>query len=100
MDSLYSPEGSTSAAEPEETEETESIDEEEASSPTAVIDNKVLSPAGKPLKEGDKITITVVKNFGDESEIKITTESAGSEVQPPDMMSESNSELDKMDEGY
>lgn len=77
----------------------ESIDEQEASSPTAVIDNKVLSPGGEPLKEGDRIIVTIVKNYGDESEIRYGKAEAGEEVQSPGMMEEANAELDTMDEG-
>lgn len=55
---------------PESESETESVDKEEAGMETAIVDNKILSPEGEPLKEGDKITVRVVKNYGEECEIE------------------------------
>ncbi len=95
--SSESPEVSSGETAKEESSETESIDQEEAESSTAVVSNKVLSPGGEPLKEGDTITLTIVKNFGDESEIKYAKETSGKKVQAPrDMMAEADSELDEM----
>ena len=78
----------------------ESIDAEEAEAAgeTALIDNKILSPAGEPLKEGDKIILEVVKNYGGESEVKYAK--TGTKVQAPGMgmMDEANAELDRMSE--
>jgi len=84
--------------EPEE--EPETIDQEEQESESAVVSNKVLSPGGEPLKEGDKIILTVVKNYGDESEVKYATESSASSVKPPgDGMAGAEAELEAMDMG-
>lgn len=49
----------------------ESVDKqnEEAGAKTALISNKILSPEGQPLKEGDEVVLKVVKNYGDESEV-------------------------------
>lgn len=88
------PEGESEMPEAEDAEE--SIDQEEEGGSTAVVDSKVLSPDGKPLKEGDEVVLTVVKCYGEECEVKATTKGAGSEVQPPGMMDESNAELDSM----
>ena len=99
MDDLY--ESDTAEAPETETEEgetPESIDAEEAEGKTAVVDNKVLSPKGESLKEGDELTVVVVKNYGEDSEIRFKSKSAGKEVQPPGGMMESdNAELDAMD---
>lgn len=78
----------------------ESIDQEEAEGDTAMIDNKVLAPEGEPLKEGDEIVLVVVKNYGNESEIRYAPKKSGKEVQPSGSMAEANSELDSMDTGY
>lgn len=105
MDGLYpSSEAPAETPAPEgeeggEEEATESIDEEEAEGDTAVIDNKVLAPEGEPLKEGDEIVLVVVKNYGNESEVRYAPKSGG-EVQPSGSMAEANSELDAMDQGY
>ena len=105
MDSLYesdeteSPETETEEDESESEEAPESIDAEEAEGKTAVVDNKVLAPAGEKLKEGDELTIVVVKNYGGESEIRFKSKSSGKEVQPPKgMMDEANAELDMMNQ--
>ena len=84
------------AAESEEAPE--SIDEEEAEGSTAIVDKKVLSPDGTPLKEGDEVSLTVVKCYGEECEVRYSKKKSGSEVQPPGMMSDSNAELDMMDQ--
>lgn len=47
-----------------------SVDEENAASDTALVSNKILSPDGEPLKEGDEIVVRIVKNYGNESEIE------------------------------
>lgn len=94
-----SEEASSEMEETQETPEAESIDQEEAESDSAVVANKVLAPGGEPLKEGDEITLVVVKNYGDESEIRYATKKPGKEVQPPrGMMDEANAELDQMDQ--
>lgn len=90
------------AAAPEQAESPETIDEETAEGQSAVVSNSVLSPGGTPLKEGDTVTLTVVKNFGDESEVRVVATPAASEsVQLPGGLSQSDAaELDAMDEGY
>jgi len=104
MDNLYSSEESPNAEAPEmeqegEAPENETVDQEEAESGTAVIDNKVLSPQGVALKEGDKVILTVVKNYGDESEVKYVPEKAkGTTKPPPGGMDEAEAELDQMNE--
>jgi len=99
MDDLY--ESDTAEAPETETEEgetPESIDAEEAEGETAVVDNKVLSPKGESLKEGDELTVVVVKNYGEDSEIRFKRKSSGKEVQPPEgMIASANAELDAMD---
>ena len=103
-ESLYasgeSPEGAEAPEEAAEGEETpQSIDEEEAEGSTAIVDKKVLSPDGKPLKEGDEVVLTVVKCYGEECEVRYAPKKSGGEVQPPGgMMDESNSELDAMNQ--
>jgi hypothetical protein len=106
-ESLYASEGAPAeATAPEEAaegaEETapESIDEEEAEGSTAIVDKKVLSPDGKPLKEGDEVVLTVVKCYGEECEVRYAPKKSGGEVQPPGgmMMDESNAELDAMNQ--
>lgn len=58
-------------------EEKPSVDEENASADTALVSNKILSPEGEPLKEGDEIVVRVVKNYGDESEIEYAPKKGG-----------------------
>jgi len=102
MDDLYESDETAEApeTETEEGETPESIDAEEAEGDTAVVDNKVLAPAGAELKEGDEITVVVVKKYGEESEIRFKSKSSGKEVQPPaGMMDSANAELDAMDQG-
>lgn len=48
----------------------ESVDEENAGQETALVSNKILSPEGESLKPGDEIVLQVVKNYGDECEVK------------------------------
>lgn len=47
-----------------------SVDDENAMSDTALVPNKILSPDGEPLKEGEEIVVRIVKNHGDECEIE------------------------------
>lgn len=65
------------AAESETSEETASVDEENAASNTALVSNKILSPEGEPLKEGDEIVVRIVKNYGNESEIEYAPHKEG-----------------------
>ena len=69
MDSGY---GSSDAAEVTPPDEKPSVDQEneDAGEKTALVSNKILSPEGEPLKEGDEIVVRVVKNYGDESEVE------------------------------
>ena len=72
-DAFYSsPEGEEEVAEETETtEETpESVDEEEAANPTALLPTSAL---GKNAKVGDSITVKVVKIYGDEVEVSISS---------------------------
>jgi hypothetical protein len=56
-----------------------SIDQENEDSgeSTALISNKILSPEGEPIKPGDEIVLQVVKNYGDESEVKYAPHKGG-----------------------
>lgn len=68
MDSSYA--SATAAEEPESPSPPESVDEENAGQDTAIVSNKILSPDGEALNEGDEIVVRIVKNYGDESEIE------------------------------
>lgn len=59
------------------TKEQPSVDQENAMSDTALVPNKVLSPDGEPLQEGEEIVLVVVKNHGDESEVKYAPKKGG-----------------------
>lgn len=74
MDSAYS---SAPVAPPKESSKPESVDEETAEEQTTVIPNKILSPDGEPLKEGDEVVLVVVKNYGEESEVKYAPKKGG-----------------------
>lgn len=68
MDEAYG--GDTAAAESAPAKAAdETVDQENAEEMTALVSNKILSPEGEPLKEGDEIVVKIVKNYGDESEI-------------------------------
>ena len=72
-DAFYSsPEGTEEVAEETETTEEipESVDEEEAANPTALLPTSAL---GKNAKVGDSITVKVVKIYGDEVEVSISS---------------------------
>lgn len=94
MDSIYSDEAETPESPKEEA--TETVDEESAESNTAVVDNKVLSPDGEPLKEGDEIVLKVVKNYGGECEVTYAPKKGGSEKSSKSDMDSANEELDAM----
>lgn len=79
-----------------ETEQT-SVDKEEQTSDTALVSNKILSPEGEPLKEGDEIVVRVVKNYGDESEIEYAPKSESSD-DSEEPMSQEASELSALSE--
>lgn len=78
MDSSY---GSSDQGEVKPPDESgaESVDEKNETAETTVVPNKILSPDGEPLKEGDEIVVQIVKNYGDESEIKYAPHKAGEE---------------------
>jgi len=91
-DAFYSsPEGTEEVAEETETtEETpESVDEEEAANPTALIPTSAL---GKNAKIGDTVTLKIVKLYDDEAEVEITTGKTKTEPMSADM------EIDAMEE--
>jgi hypothetical protein len=64
---------------------------------SAVVDNKVLTgPDGQPPEEGAEIVVTVVKNFGEESEIRYAPKvKPGAEESP---LASVDSEIDAMDQ--
>lgn len=78
-ESLYGSPEPMGEGEGAENESAESVDQEEAegAEQTAVISNKILSPEGEPLKPGDEIVLQVVKNYGDESEVKYAPHKPG-----------------------
>lgn len=90
MDSSY---GSESSSTPKE-----SVDQEnqESMEHTVVVPNKLLSPDGEPLKAGDEIVVQVVKNYGDESEIKYAPHKKGEEEEETTETPESDVANDMM----
>lgn len=70
--------------------EGQSVDEanESAGASTAIVSNKLLSPDGEPLKEGDEVVVQIVKNYGDESEIKYAPKKGGEETEEEPMSTE------------
>lgn len=72
LDALKPPDGKEKRA-----GEQPSVDEENATAQTALISNKILSPEGEPIKPGDEIVLQVVKNYGDESEVKYAPHKEG-----------------------
>lgn len=82
----------------------QTVDSENAENETAVVSNKILSPYGEPLKEGDEIVVRVVKNYGDECEIEYAPHKEGEEEEEPapteDSMNEQTSkEIGALDTG-
>ncbi len=74
----------------ETTEETpESIDEVEAKNPTALLPTSAL---GEGVREGDTVTVKVVKLHGDEVEVEISSSS-----KPTKEAMSSDEELDSME---
>ena len=71
MDDLYS-EDDSETVEETSTETVESVEPH-----SELVSKKLLS--GKSVKPGDKVILTVVKDFGDEVELKYSTESKESE---------------------
>lgn len=80
MDDTYS----APVTKPGSTEAKPSVDDENAMSNTAVVSNKILSPNGEPLKEGEEIVVRIVKNYGDESEIEYAPKEGGGTEEPSD----------------
>lgn len=64
-----------------ETDESETVDEENENNPTAILP---LSALGKGVKEGDSITLTVVKRHGDEVEVSLSGKKKSSEPKSAD----------------
>lgn len=80
MDESYAAETpAVTAPESPEDESKETVDQEATEGMTTIVPNKILSPDGEPVNEGDEIVVRVVKNYGDESEI----EYAPKEEAPP-----------------
>lgn len=91
LDAGYGSDSSVEAPEESESTDKQSVDQEEAGEQTAIVSNKILSPDGEPLNEGDEIVVQVVKNYGSESEIKYAPKKGGeseeSESEPETMES-------------
>ncbi len=92
-DAFYSDGGSQDGNDPaeEKGETTDSIDEEEAENPTALIP---MSALGDNAKEGDVITMRVKKVYGDEVEVSI---SSSKDSKPKKESQSPDEELDSMD---
>jgi len=87
-DAFAAPE--TDAAETEN-ETPDSIDEQEAENPTALLP---LSALGKNVKAGDTVTLKVVKLYDDEAEVELSSET---ETESPAEDASAGEELDSMD---
>ena len=74
MDSAYSGEAPVNSP-----AEKSSVDEQNATSETALVPNKILCPGGEPLKDGEEILVRVVKNHGEESEIECVSQKESTE---------------------
>lgn len=97
MDSSYA---NAPVKPPEKPAEDESVDQEAGEEQTALISNKILSPDGEPIKEGDEIVVQVVKNYGDESEVKYAPKKEGSETGSTPSTDEEIAALDKGEGEY
>jgi hypothetical protein len=86
MEDIYSEEGGP--AEATETEETETVEVEPH---TELVSKKLL--LGQSVKPGDKVTLTVVKDYGDEVELKYVMEEAEPEER---VESTEDSELEEL----
>jgi hypothetical protein len=84
MDSSYAADNPDALKPPGEGKDKPSVDEENATAQTALISNKILSPEGEPIKEGDEIVVQVVKNYGDESEVKYAPHKEGESETAPE----------------
>jgi hypothetical protein len=79
----------------EEPTDAQSTDEEtSATENSALVSNKVLRPDGSTPKEGDEVTMKVIKCYGDECEVSCSPKSTAPEKEP---MS-ADSEIEAMDE--
>ncbi len=94
-DAFYSPGNGTKG---DADIETRTIDEEEAANPTSLLP---LSALGENVKEGDTVTVRVVKVYDDEAEVEVTSGKTSEEEQEPPtkggMMMDANRELESMD---
>lgn len=95
MDSSYGASESTESSEPKQSVDQEN---EDAGEETALISNKILSPEGEPLKEGDEIVLQVVKNYGDESEVKYAPKKGGEDKSKPGEGSSPEEDFAQMDQ--
>lgn len=89
---FYSPGGQKGSSDIE----TRSVDEEEAANPTSLIP---LSALGENVKEGDTVTVRVVKLYDDEAEVEVTSGKTEEEETPMkgQSMMDANRELESMD---
>lgn len=93
MDDLYaSKDAGTQSETADETETPESVDEESESEPTALLPKSAFG--GKTPKEGETVTLRVVKDYGDEVEVCPCAE----EKPMKPMAMNSNEEIDAMNE--
>lgn len=88
-DAVYTPKETSDV-----TQQPRTIDEEEAENPTALLPMKAL---GSGVKEGDTVTVRVVKLYGDEAEVEVVQ--GETEMPEEGEMMEENAELDSMDKG-
>ena len=89
--SLY---GDDTPDKPDKGKQTESVDEQEAMNPTALLDLKVLTGKHGPPKEGDEVVVKVVKIHGDSAEVEYAPdkpEEDHDESKPHDDIEEINS---------
>ena len=94
MDSGYGADKPKESPEPKQSVDKEN---EEAGQETALISNKILSPEGEPLKEGDEIVLQVVKNYGDESEVKYAPHKGGDEEETTETSTSPEKDFAAMD---
>lgn len=87
-DSLYGGEPAE-----EKAESNDSVDEENAEHPTALLPKSAFGPKCKP---GDSVTMKVIKDHGDEVEVELT--SASEDDENPTESKDANDELDSMDD--
>lgn len=87
----------------DEAGKTGTVDEENAQGNTTVVPNKILSPHGEPLKEGDEIVVRVVAVHDNESEIEYAPhkeqEREETSETGKDYMGEAGEELAALDKG-